>query len=239
MTHLYENESLRNRTHVFSDRFDAGEALGRMLAPQYQGADVTLLAIPMGGVPVALRVKSQLGCRMDLAIVRKIQIPGNTEAGFGAITGEGDIMLNEPLMAQLQLTEEQVAQQWTKVRDELTHRNRRLRGDRPLPDLEGKTVIFVDDGLASGYTMKAALFMARKRKAARTVVAVPTAPRRAIDSLEGGPDAIYCPNIRETAAFAVAETYENWSDLSESEVLAMLEGEIAEDEDRGSPADLS
>lgn len=225
MTTVHEQEALRNLTHVFTDRRQAGQALGAMLATRYRDdPEVVVLAIPMGGVPVAREIQVQLKCPMDLAIVRKIQIPGNTEAGFGAITGEGDIILNEPLMAQLELTEEQVAQQWAKVREELTQRNRRLRGERAMPELTGKTVILVDDGLASGYTMKAALFMVKKRKAGKTVVAVPTSPKRTIDALADGPDEIYCANIRETYAFAVAETYENWHDLSEEEVLAMLEG---------------
>jgi predicted phosphoribosyltransferase len=195
-----------------------------MLAARYEDApDVLLMAIPMGGVPVALEVKTRLGCPLDLVIVRKIKIPGNTEAGFGAITLDGDIILNEPLMAQLQLTEAEVTHQWRQVRDELTRRNQRLRGERPYPELEGRTIIFVDDGLASGYTMKAAIYMAKKRKAARTVVAVPTAPQRTIDNLTGSPDEIYCANIRETPAFAVADSYANWRDLSETEVAAMLE----------------
>ncbi len=223
MTTVYAQEALRNLTHVFTDRRQAGQTVGAMLAPHYgEASDAIILAIPMGGVPVALEIQAQLKCPMDLAIVRKIQIPGNTEAGFGAITGEGDIILNEPLMAQLELTEDQVARQWAKVRTELTQRNLRLRGERPLPEVAGKTVILVDDGLASGYTMKAALFMVKKRKAAKTVVAVPTSPQRTIDALADGPDEIYCANIRETYAFAVAETYENWHDLAEEEVVAML-----------------
>jgi len=227
MTTIHSNNALRNQSRVFQDRTAAGEVLGEMLAPHYGDApDILLMAIPMGGVPVALSVKARLGCPLDLVIVRKIQIPGNTEAGFGAITVDGDIILNEPLMARLQLTEAEVARQWTKVQDELTRRNRQLRGDRPDPVLEGRTVIFVVDGLASGYTMKAAVYMAKKRKAARIVVAVPTAPQRTIDNLAGSPDEIFCANIRETPAFAVAESYANWADLSATEVLAMLEGQI-------------
>jgi predicted phosphoribosyltransferase len=223
MTTLHENAALRNRFHAFTDRPAAGQIVADMLAPAYKGAsDAIVLAIPMGGVPVALEIKTRLGCPLDLAIVRKIQIPGNSEAGFGAVTGDGDILLNEPLMARLQLTEEQVARQWAHVRAEVAHRNRQLRGDAPPPDLTGKTVIVVDDGLASGYTMKAALFMAHKGKAARTVVAVPTAPQRTIDALIDGLDEIYCANIRETVSFAVAESYANWVDLSEAEVLEML-----------------
>jgi putative phosphoribosyl transferase len=225
MTTIHENEALRNRTHVFPDRSRAGEVLGEMLAPHCAGvSDAIVLAIPMGGVPVALKVQERLGCALDLVIVRKLQIPGNTEAGFGAVTGEGDIILNEPLMARLQLTQEEVARQWAAVRDELNRRNHRLRNDRPYPDLAGRTVILVDDGLASGYTMKAAIYMARKQKAARTVVAVPTAPQHTVQSLAGGPDDIYCANIRETRSFAVAESYADWHDLSEADVLAMLGG---------------
>jgi predicted phosphoribosyltransferase len=226
MTEIYENEALRNRMRAFEDRSQAGEVLADMLVPRYEGtAGVIVLAIPMGGVPVALKVKSRLSCTLELAIVRKIQIPGNTEAGFGAATGEGDLFLNEPLMAHLQLTDKEVARQWAKVKEELTRRNRLLRGNRPYPDLEGRTVVLVDDGLASGFTMKAAIFMARKRKAGRTVAAVPTAPQRTIDAMAGGPDEIFCANIRETPAFAVAESYRRWYDLSESEVVKMLAGD--------------
>ena len=223
MAHIYEREEYRNLSGVFHDRFEAGEVLGRMLAARYENAaDLILMAIPMGGVPVAVKIRDIIGCPMDLLIVRKIQIPGNTEAGFGAMTSEGDVFLNEPLLAQLRLNEREVERQSSKVIRELAERSRRLRDDRPFPDLEGKTVILVDDGLASGYTMKASIFMANKRNAAKTIVAVPTAPQRTIDALTEGVDEIYCANIREVLSFAVAEAYENWRDLDESEVADLL-----------------
>lgn len=221
---IHEKSALRNLNRVFKDRFDAGAELGSMMEPAFKnGDDVLILTIPMGGVPVAARITDALECAFDLLIVRKIQIPGNTEAGFGAMTQEGDIFLNEPLMAQLNLTEAQVEHQAALVRNELEARARRLRGDRPFPDLAGKTVILVDDGLASGFTMKASVYMAKKRKAAKIVVAVPTAPMRSIEALEDSVDELYCPNIRDALSFAVADAYENWYDLSEGEVTALLE----------------
>ncbi len=223
MTTIIQNQELRNRTGVFEDRFDAGRKLGRILEPFYKNAENTiLLSIPRGGVPVAVKMCEILNCIMDLVIVRKIQIPGNTEAGFGAMSQEGDLFLNEPLMDRLNLNEDQVKRQSDKVVRELKERDQSLRGGRPFPELEGKTVILVDDGLASGFTMKVSIYMAVKRKAGKIVVAVPTAPLRTIDSLAGSVDEIYCPNIREGLSFAVAAAYRNWRDLSESETQALL-----------------
>lgn len=226
MAKIHESYELRNRHGVFRDREDAGEYLGTMLAPEYADRmDVILLTIPMGGVPVARQIRRALNCPMDLIIVRKIQIPGNTEAGFGAMSQEGDVFLNEPLMATLNLKPDQIEHQSAKVRGELAERNERLRGQRPFPELEGKTVILVDDGLASGFTMKASVYMARKRGAKTVVVAIPTAPRRSLQGLDGAVDAFYCPNIQDGMRFAVAEAYQNWFDLETDVVEAMLVAE--------------
>ncbi len=119
---IHENKELRNRSRVFADRFDAGERLGRMLAPQYrEEKNLFLLAIPMGGVPVALKVKEALACPMDLIVVRKIQLPYNTEAGFGAMTQEGDVFVNETLVRELGLTDKQIETQTNKVREDLAN----------------------------------------------------------------------------------------------------------------------
>ena len=223
MAEIHEIEELRNQRRVFTDRFDAGRVLGRMLAPVYgRAADAILLGIPMGGVPVVVKIAEMLKCPWDLAIVRKIQIPGNTEAGFGAMTSDGDILLNEPLIARLGLTDAQIQRQSAKVRTELAKRNQRFRRGSKFPELAGKTVILVDDGLASGFTMKVAILLTKKRRAAGTVVAVPTASRRSLDALEESAGQIYCANIREGLSFAVADAYENWYDLSEAQVLALL-----------------
>jgi putative phosphoribosyl transferase len=229
MFEIYEQKELRNRGQVFKDRSEAGRILGDMLAPRYgdDPSSLIVLAIPMGGVPPALKIHERLGGTIDLAIVRKIQIPGNTEAGFGAMTQEGDLFMNRDLMAHLRLSIEQVDLQSDKVRKELNERNQRLRENRPFPEVSGKTVILVDDGLASGYTMKAASHMVRKKNAARIVVAVGTAPQRSIGQLEGEADELFCPNVCDGYQFAVAEAYEQWHDLSEKDVLAMMQSDMA------------
>lgn len=223
MARIVERQEMRNREQVFQDRDDAGRLLARMLSPRYSGAsDLVVLAVPMGGVPVALRIKEALNAVLDVVIVRKLKIPGNPEAGFGAMTLDGDLFVNEPLLHQLQLSEDQIRHQTMAVKETLEKRNRLLRGDLTFPDLDGKTVILADDGIASGYTMLATISMAAKRNAAKIVVAVPTAPRRTLDILEERVDEIYCPNIREQPSFAVAAAYTDWYDLSEAQVSEML-----------------
>lgn len=220
---IHEIKEMKNASGIFRDRSEAGEILGQMLAPRYkEDKQLMILGIPMGGVPVALRVREVLGGTLDFVIVRKLQIPGNTEAGFGAMTREGDIFLNEALMSRLDLTQDQIEKQTAFVQEELESRNRMLRGELPFPELEGKTVIIIDDGLASGYTMKASVFMASKRKAGKIVVAVPTAPRESLQDFKSSVDEIYCPNLCDRYPFAVADAYEQWKDLSESHVFALL-----------------
>jgi putative phosphoribosyl transferase len=220
---LHEIKENRNRRFVFKNRDIAGRVLGHMLAREYGGEkNVMVLAIPSGGIPVALAVRQKLKCAFDLLIVRKLQIPGNPEAGFGALTQEGTVFLNEGLLSELRLTPDHIENERKRVGVELDTRNRLFRGGRAFPDLEDKRVILVDDGLASGYTMVASLFEARKKGAAELVVAVPTAPLDSIRRIENGADKIYCANIREGPFFAVAEAYENWYDLSPEEALKLL-----------------
>jgi putative phosphoribosyl transferase len=223
---VQEIREFRNRQYVFEDRTDAGKALGLMLAPEYgDGKDVMVMAIPSGGVPVALAVSQKLGCTLDLVVVRKLQIPGNPEAGFGAVTQGGSVFLNEKLLAQLRLSPDQIEKETERVQAELDARNRLFRGGRPFPDLQNKRVILVDDGLASGYTMTASLFEIRKKKPAELVVAVPTAPLDSIRRIEKAADEIFCANIREGPFFAVAGAYRNWHDLTHEEVLSLLRRE--------------
>jgi predicted phosphoribosyltransferase len=224
MNTVYENKELRNKTRVFTDRFDAGRAVADMLAPSCKGLpNLMILGIPMGGIPLASEVAKKLACPMDVVIVRKIQVPGNTESGFGAMTEENDIFYNNVLISGLRLNEKQIQEQSDKVRRELAQRREKLRQGRPFPDIQGKTVILVDDGLASGFTMKASIHLCKKRKAAKTIVAVPTAPLRTVQELHDVFSAdIFCANIREGMSFAVADAYKNWQDLSEKEIMPLL-----------------
>jgi predicted phosphoribosyltransferase len=195
-----------------------------MLAPSCKGLpNLMILGIPMGGIPLASEVAKKLACPMDVVIVRKIQVPGNTESGFGAMTEENDIFYNNVLISGLRLNEKQIQEQSDKVRRELAQRREKLRQGRPFPDIQGKTVILVDDGLASGFTMKASIHLCKKRKAAKTIVAVPTAPLRTVQELHDVFSAdIFCANIREGMSFAVADAYKNWQDLSEKEIMPLL-----------------
>jgi predicted phosphoribosyltransferase len=220
---LHELTQFRNKHHIFSDRSDAGRFLAEMLAPEYTGIDNgIILAIPSGGIPVGLEIARRLRLPFDLMIVRKLQIPGNTEAGFGAMGPDGRLFLNEEILRHLRLTDEQIESQAAIVREELRKRNSLFRGDQPLPVVAGKTVILVDDGLASGYTMLAAAAAVRDGKAAGIVMAVPTA---LVDSIEKvGPlaDEVYCANVLDFWPFAVANAYRQWRDLSRQEVVELL-----------------
>jgi putative phosphoribosyl transferase len=220
---IYEIERFRGQRHIFSDRFAAGETIGLMLQSRYERIeDGMILTIPSGGVPVGIKVSEILGLPLDLLIVRKLQIPGNPEAGYGAMTLDGSAFFNTDLLAELRLNPAQIKEEKRRVGLQLERRNALFRGGRPFPDLTGKRVILVDDGLASGFTMLASVDMAKKARAHETVVAVPTAPRHSLDRIAAEVDKIYCANVRTSPYFAVAEAYQNWYDLSEKEVLDLL-----------------
>jgi len=218
---VIENSRLRNRTGVYLDRDDAGEQLAEALQ-LFRGKDSIVLAIPSGGVPVGLVVSSRLGLQFDLLIIRKIPIPGYTESGFAAVSLEGDLVLNEPLVRELGLTQEEIELLAEPVKEELLARERIFREDRPWPELAGRTVIIVDDGLASGYTMLAAVRAVRRRNPSQVVVAIPTASASTIQLLASQVETIVCPNIRSGRSFAVADAYLNWYDLERTDVINLL-----------------
>jgi len=223
-TNIHEIDKLRGQRYIFADRFEAGETLGSMLHAEYAHIDnAVILAIPSGGVPVGLKVSEILGLPFDLMIVRKLQTPGNPEAGFGAMALDGKMFLNQALVAQLRLSPTQIESEKKRVVLELEKRDALFRAGRPFPDLTGKKVILVDDGLASGFTMLASVSMVGRAGPLETVVAVPTAPQRSVERLMTEVDRIYCANIRTGSYFAVAEAYQHWYDLSEKEVLELLE----------------
>ncbi len=218
---VIDDPKFRNKSFVFEDRGDAGLRLAKMLE-QFRGKNAVVLAIPSGGVPVGLAVSSYLDLPFDLLIIRKIPIPGDTEAGFGAVSLEGDMLLNDSMVKMLRLSDKEIMELAKPVKAELEARNNIFRRGRPMPDLEGKTVILADDGLASGYTMMAAARLVRRRKPAMIVVAVPTASLNTIEVLSDYVDMVVCLNIRSGYSFAVADAYRNWYDLSREEVVSML-----------------
>jgi putative phosphoribosyl transferase len=221
---LYEYEPFRNRYQVFADRTDAGRFLAALLAPSYaHSPEAFVLAIPSGGVPVGIELASGLGLPLDLIIVRKLRIPGNTEAGFGAVGLGGGVFLNDDLVHLIGISQQEIASEVETVRRELEARNRLLRGDRPFPDLYGKTVLLSDDGLASGFTAMAAANALLGKGAGKIVLATPTAPRSSINRVAPMVDEIYCANVHDELPFAVANAYRRWYDLTLEETRGLLE----------------
>ena len=218
---ISEDPKIRNRSGVFEDRNEAGEILARSLEC-FRGKNAVVLAIPSGGVPIGLAISIHLDLSFDMLIIRKLPIPGNPEAGFGAISLEGDLILNDSLVKMLGLSDEVIEEQAELVLEELKARNRIFRGNRPQTDLKGKVVILTDDGLASGYTMMVAARMVGRQQPERIVVAVPTASLHTIDLIAEEVDEIICLNVRTGSYFAVAEAYRNWYDLSRDEVVYQL-----------------
>jgi len=221
MSSLIEDRSLRDKVYVFKDRKEAGWLLAQKLL-KYKDIDGIVLGIPSGGVPVAAGIAKALGLPLDVIIVRKIQLPDNTEAGFGAVGPDGEVSLNTNLVSQLRLTEEEVKKQIQITVDTIKRRNGLFREGRPFSLLKDKVVIIVDDGLASGYTMLSAVDFIKRHKPEKVVVAVPTAPKGTVDLILPQVDELVCLNVRSGFTFAVADAYEKWYDLEDEEVISIL-----------------
>jgi putative phosphoribosyl transferase len=212
---------LRDRTGVFRDRAHGGEILAQMIT-DYTDRDVIIMAIPAGGVPVAKIMAKQLNLPLDLAVVSKITLPWNTEAGYGAVAYDGTVRLNNDLVARLRLTEEQIQHGIDKTLKKVENRMKRLRGTGSLAGFTGRKAILVDDGLASGFTMRVAIEALKKTGVGGLNVAVPTGHESSIERITGEVDTLYCANIRSGFSFAVADAYLKWSDVSEEEVAAIM-----------------
>jgi predicted phosphoribosyltransferase len=218
--HIIELPELRDHTRVFRDRQHAGEVLAEMLS-SYSKTDAIVLAIQAGGVPVAAAIAEKLRIPFDVAVVSKITLPWNTEAGYGAVAFDGTMRLNEDLVAHLGLTKEQIKEGIAQTTQKVLRRVERFRGDRPFPDLTKRRVILVDDGLASGFTMLVAVEAMRKAGAQHICVAVPTGHSSSLPRMASEVEAIYCANIRSGFSFAVADAYVEWTDVTEEEAVML------------------
>lgn len=214
---VFDLPELRDQARVFRDRVHAGVVLAGMLEA-WRDTDALLLAIPAGGVPVAAAIAQRLALPLDLAVVSKITLPWNTESGYGAVAFDGTVRLNRDLITALDLPDTVVQEGAAHTQDKVARRVRELCGDRRLPDLARRTVILVDDGLASGFTMRTAVDALRRLAAHRILVAVPTGHARSVVRIAAVVDSLYCPNIRHGPRFAVADAYEKWSDVDEAAV---------------------
>ncbi len=206
---------------IFEDRHDAGKQLAGELR-EYESQSVVVLAIPNGGVPVALEVAGALKADLDLIICRKIPMPLNPEAGFGAIADDGTIVLNEEAVKRIGLNRQQIEHEASKVRAEIKRRSILYKGDRPLVRLSSRTVIIIDDGLASGVTMMAAVESVRHRRPKEIVVAVPCASALAAKQLDRVVDKVVICSTGFMPRFAVADFYRHWYDLNDDEVIRYM-----------------
>ena len=211
-----------NEQTLFNDRTDAGRRLALKLS-SYKNKDTVVFAIPRGGVPVAIEVASSLKAALDIVVVRKIPIPHEPEAGYGAITEDGALVLNKPMVKQLGLTLPEIEEQAENVRREIVRRSALYRGVLPPSPVKGKTAIVIDDGLASGFTMLAAIKSLRNRQASGVIVAVPVASGSAYNLVKPAADDLISLIVARVSWFAVASYYRNWYDLDDREVIRYLE----------------
>ena len=206
---------------IFDNRFDAGRQLASKLG-EYRKQPVIVLAIPNGGMPVALQVALALNADLDLVISRKIPIPLRPEGGFGAIADDGTTILNQEVLKKIGLSEQQINYQVGKVRNEIQKRSLLYRGSRQLSVATDKTAIIVDDGLASGFTMLAAVESVRRRQPKQIVVAVPAASAMAVKQVEKTADRVVTVVTAFVPKFYVSDFYRYWHVLSDEEGLKCL-----------------
>ncbi len=213
--------SVARERALFENRYDAGRQLAARLG-EYKEQSVVVLAIPNGGVPVALEVALALESNLDLVISRKIPLPLSPEAGFGAVADDGTVILNEEVVERFGLSQHQINYQINQVRAEIRQRSLLYQKDRPPTVVKDKTVIIIDDGLASGFTMMAAVESVQRRRPQEIVVAVPATSATALEKLEKAASKVVSLAIGTKPKFYIADFYRYWHDLSNDEVIQCL-----------------
>jgi putative phosphoribosyl transferase len=204
---------------LFEDRKDAGKKLAKELA-RYKGKSVLVLGIPRGGVEVAYEVAKYLDAELSILISRKLPLPFNPEAGFGAIAEDGSTLIQKDTHSWL--SREEVEEIIREQKLEVDRRIKVLRKAKPLPRIKGRTVILVDDGLAMGSTMKVSIDLCKNKEAGKIIVAVPVSGESTAREIGDMVDEIV---VLEMPPFfqAVAQVYTNWRDIQDSEVIEILE----------------
>jgi len=209
-------------TPLFRDRTEAGRILARRLKPVVAGSYALILALPRGGVPVGFEIAQALHADLDVFLVRKLGVPGQEELGMGAIASGGVRVLNEPLIQYLDISPNAVARITAHEQHEIERRERAYRDGRPALPIVKRTVMLVDDGLATGASMLAAARAVRAQKPKRIIVAVPVASRDACEEFRGDVDEVICAETPEPF-YSVGTWYEDFSQTSDSEVRELLE----------------
>lgn len=219
---VVEMSELRDLTRVFHDRQHAGLVLSNMLI-SYKGTDAVVFGIPAGGVPVAAPIARELELDFDVTVVSKVLLPWTAEAGYGVVAFDGTVQLNHDMVSRIGLTQDEIEEGIKKASSKVERRFKEFRGKRPFPDVKNRPAILVDDGIASGYTMLVAVEALRNKGVDKIIIAVPTAHFQALKRVSPDVNAVYCANIRGGWGFAVADAYQNWYDVSDEEVAAILD----------------
>ena len=207
---------------AFTDRRHAGRVLASRLTKYAGRGDVIVLALPRGGVPVAYEVAAALGAPMDVFLVRKLGTPGHRELAMGAIASGGVRVVNEDVVQWYGISEAAIDRIAREEQEELERRERAYRDDRPAPDLTNRIVVLIDDGLATGSTMRAAVQAVRARRPARVVIAVPVGAPQTCAELALSADEVICARMPEPFS-AVGQWYLNFEQTDDAEVRELLQ----------------
>lgn len=216
-------------TRGFVDRAEAGRLLAPKLQRYAHQPDVLVLALPRGGVPVACEVARALSAPIDVFVVRKLGTPGQRELAMGAIASGGVLVLNEDVIRLMRIPEDVIDGVAAEEQREMERRERAYRGARPAPDLKGRTLILVDDGLATGSTMHAAVAALRQRRPAKIVVAIPVAPPSALQEFAREADEVVCLLAPDEPFDGVGRWYMDFSQTTDKEVRELLERAYCEE----------
>jgi predicted phosphoribosyltransferase len=206
----------------FKNREEAGSALAEKLENYKDQSDVVVLGLPRGGVPVAEKIAGAIGAPLGVFVVRKLGVPGHEELAMGAIGSGGVRVMNDEVVRSMNVSKEQIDVTVEKEQRKLKEREEKYRGQRPELDLQGKTVILVDDGIATGATMKVSVKALRQHKPAKLVVAVPVAPPQTCRELEQAVDELICP-VQPANFGAIGAFYDDFSQTSDEEVREILQ----------------
>ena len=206
---------------IFDDRVDAGRKLAEKLRAYANRDDVIVLGIPRGGVPVAFVVAESLNAPLDVFLSRKLGVPGQEELAFGAVATGGVRVLDQELIEAVGVSKAEIEEITRKVRAELERRERIFRGDRPPLDVKGKVAILIDDGIATGSSMRAAINALRQHNPARIVVAIPVAPLSTCRRLRSEVDEVVCVDTPESF-YAIGQFYADFSQVADDEVTSLI-----------------
>jgi len=218
---VHDLSGLRFRVGVFRDRRHAGEVLASMLDGELP-RDAVVLAIPAGGVPVALEIATRLSLPLEAMVASKITLPWSSEAGFGAVAFDDTLHVNRAHVAYFGLDAASVESATDAAQRQVRRRLRQIYGSRGFPMIKERSVVLVDDGIASGATMHVAVAALRNQCVRAIIVAAPTAHDRTAAGLAAQVDDLYCANLRAGARFAVADAYQHWTDVPEEHAIELL-----------------